>query len=119
MQRILRYFADVHLGNSHRGLSRIASKEKVDVRNLGQGEFVVFVNTAQTAFKMFASGNVIAHFKHPEDHKIDPRTILMLPNYFNGAEIGYDKALRAVMEKEFKIQVVKETRSPRLPSALP
>lgn len=112
MQKIIRYFADIHLGNAHRGLTKIAIKEKVDVRNLGAGEYVVFVNSVQTAFKMFAPGNVIAHYKSPENTKIDPRTILMLPNYFNGTEIGYDKALRAVLEKEF---TVKRARSPGLP----
>ena len=102
MQKLVRYFSNVHLGNAHRGLAQLARKENIDVRNLGKGEFVVFVNTKQTAFKMFAPGNIIAHYKNKEDKRIDPRTIVMLPNYFDGAEINYDRALKAVIEREFK-----------------
>lgn len=102
MQKILRYFSHIHLGNSHQGLARIAIKSGVDVRNLGSGEYVVFVNSKQTAFKMFAQGHVIAHYKNKENRRIDPRTIILLPQYFNGGEINYDRALKKVIETEFK-----------------
>lgn len=101
-QKIVRYFSDVHLGNAHAGLFRLASKEGINMKAIGSGEYVVFVNRAQTAFKMFAQGNVIAHYKNPANRRIDPKTIVELPRYFNGGAINYDAALKKVIEREFK-----------------
>ena len=99
--RIIRYFPNVHMGNSHHGLSEIAKEHKVNISKLEPGEFVIFVNNDQTALKMFAPGNIIAHLRMPGTQKINPRVIAMIPRFFNGAQIEYDKALREVIQKEF------------------
>lgn len=101
--RIVRYFPDTHLGNSHQGLADIASKHKIRVNALEIGEFVVFVNKKQNALKMFASGNVIAYLKTPDGRRLHPKAIGMIPNFFNGREIKYDAVLTEVINKEFKI----------------
>lgn len=100
-QRIIRYFPDVHLGNSHRGLSELALKSGVNITKLSIGEYVVFVNKRQTALKMFAFGNVVAHLKMPHGTRLDPRIITLIPRFFTGRGIDYDGAMEHVIRKEF------------------
>ncbi len=100
MNKIIRYFPDTDLRNAHAGLALIAKKYKVDVEDLTPGEFVVFINTKHTVLKMYASSGVIAHLKMKQGHKINPKTIAMIPRYFNGSTIKYDDALREVIETD-------------------
>lgn len=103
-QRIVRYFPDIHMRNGHKGLGDIARQENIFVENLAPGQYVVFVNTAQTALKMFAPGGVVAHLKMPGNTKLHPAVIARLPLHFNGAKINYDQALRDILMKEFKVK---------------
>lgn len=100
-QRVVRYFSEVHLGNGHRGLSRLAKKSGINVHSLTNGEYVIFTNKSQTALKMFAPGNVIAHLKMPGSSKLNPNVIAMIPLFFNGVEIKYDEALKKVLRRQF------------------
>lgn len=100
-QRIIRFFANTHLGNGHNGLGLIADEANIDVTNLQSGEYVVFMNTSRTAIKMFAPGNVVAHLKMPGNAKIDPRIIALVPRFFNGSKINYDNAIAEVIRQEF------------------
>lgn len=102
---IIRYFPDVFLGNGHKGLSALASKNGIDVRNLRHGEFLMFVNKQQTALKLFVMGNVVAYLKIPGSERINPKVITMIPRFFNGTEINYNKALRAALSKYYAPQV--------------
>jgi hypothetical protein len=102
--RIVRYFSDIHMGNSHQGLREIAKKHGVDVNELPWGEFVIFVNARQTMLKMYSQGGMIAHLRMPDGVKIDPRTIRLLPKFFNGKEINYSKAIEKVIHKDFGIK---------------
>jgi len=99
--RIIRYFPNTHMGNAHHGLAEIAAQHKININKLNPGEFVIFVNNDQTALKMFGPGNIIAHLRMPGSEKINPRVISMIPKFFNGTQIEYDKALREVIQKEF------------------
>lgn len=105
-QKIIRYFANTFMGNGHNGLSAIAKKEGLDLSNLHKGEFVIFVNSKNTALKMFAPGNVVAHLKMPGNGRLDLRTIALIPKFFNGTEIKYDKALEMLLRKELGIRTV-------------
>lgn len=99
MNKIVRFFPEVDMRNGHDGLRALARKEGVNVDSLGAGEYALFLNRSQRMVKMFASGNVIAFLKHSK--KLDPRTIALIPRYFNGAKINYNAALEAVLKKEF------------------
>lgn len=99
--RIVRYFSDTHLGNGHDGLRKLAKDSNVDLMSLRHGEFVVFVNKKKNALKLFASGYVIAHLKLPNGERINPRTIALLPKFFNGTEINYSNALKEVIKQEY------------------
>lgn len=98
--RIVRYFPDADMRNGHDGLFKLAKKNGVDIRTIGNEEFVVFVNRRKNHVKMAAPGNVIAHYKSYEG-KIDPRVIQHLPNAFNGGKIDYDRAMLKVLRSEF------------------
>lgn len=101
-QAILRFFPETHLGNSHAGLSKLAEEHKIQVTKLKPGEYVVFVNRAQTALKMYAPGNVVAHLKMPSGAgRIDPRVIRLMPRFFSGGVIDYDSALETILKREF------------------
>lgn len=84
-------------------LAKVASKNGINLKSLGQGEYVVFTNRAQNSIKMFAgSANLIAYFKLPSG-KLDLRTIASIPEYFNGTEIEYQAALKRTIEKDMGV----------------
>lgn len=100
--KIVRYFPEVFMGNGHNGLSKIAIEHDIDISRLDAGEYVVFMNKAQTALKMFTMGRVIAHLKMPKGTRIDPRVIALLPRFFSGKSIDYNSAIKKVLEAEFR-----------------
>lgn len=97
--RIVRVFLDTHMGFGHRGLESIASNHKVDVNKLERGELVVFLNRQQTAMKVFAAGNTIAHLKMPGRAQIDMGVIKLLPSFFTGSQINYKGALTQLIRQ--------------------
>ncbi len=104
-QRIIRFFPNTDLRCGHDGLAKIAKEQKVSVTKLEKGEYVLFVNKSLTAAKLFVPGNIIAYLRMPGNQKIDPRTIALIPKFFNGSKISYDDALSEVLKKEFKLDV--------------
>jgi len=44
---------------------------------------------------------MVAYLRLSPRQKMDPRVINLLPEYFNGAEIQYDKAVERVLRKSF------------------
>jgi hypothetical protein len=98
--RLVRFFPEVNLRNGHEGLALIARDHRINVAQLQPGEYVVFLNKAQTALKMFAPGNVVAHLKMPYG-KINPEVIALIPRFFQGGRIDYHGALSEVIRKAF------------------
>ena len=99
------YFAtDVNLRCGHDGLSELArkSKHKVFVEALYPGEFMVFINKAQTAFKAFACGNAVVHVKLPQGEKLNMEAIIHFPEFFNGETIDYKSANAKAVEKQLQ-----------------
>ncbi len=101
-QRIIRYISDTHMALQHQGLTKIAKKFNLEPTALQPGEYIVFMNSAQNAFKLMAPNNVIAYYRHPKNHKIDPRVISLIPKVFSGREIDMDQALKTVIERDFR-----------------
>lgn len=101
INRIVRVIFDADLRCSHDGLRATAKKLSVSVDDLNMGEYVVFINSKKNMLKLYASGNTIAHFKTPDHRKMNLKVIAQIPKYFNGRELKYDDALKAVIEKEF------------------
>ncbi len=101
MSRVVRYFADADMRAGYDGLTRIAKKEDVDIPNLGQGEFVVFVNRQRNKMKLCTQNDIVAYMRMGRGQKIDPRVIQYLPRYFDGKSFDYDAAMRRVLQKYF------------------
>jgi len=99
--RIVRYISGVNMGLSFRGLGQVAVDLRLSIDSLDSGEFVVFMNRKQTAFKMLAPNNVLVYYRHPKEHRIDPRVIALIPTMFDGKVIHMDKALEKVITNDF------------------
>ncbi len=98
--RVIRFFPETCMSNGHQGLKAMAEKNGIKLSSLDRGEFLLFMNKSQTAVKLYTRGNLIAHYRG--DHKIDIRTLTMLPRYFNGVDIDYRGAVKEVIEREFR-----------------
>lgn len=95
---IIRVFQEVNLVRSHQGLTEIAAKHQINLSKLSVGEYVIFLNRAKTAFKLFAAENVIAYYRHPKNHRIDLRAIQFIPQVFQSKKkISYDDALKTAL----------------------
>lgn len=99
--QVIRVVFDVNMNNGHFGLKEIAKKLKVNFEEMEVGDLICFLNTAKTIVKIVAAGGTtIAHFKHPLGHAIDMRTLSLIPKFFNGKELQYDKAIEEILGKE-------------------
>jgi len=101
INRIVRVIFDADLRCSHDGLRETAKKLKVLVDDLHTGEYVVFINSKKNMLKLFAANNTIAHFKTPDQRKMNLNVIAQIPKFFNGRELKYDDALKKVIEEQF------------------
>lgn len=96
---VMHVYPNVSMSNGHDGLKVIAKKmSKLDVSELQVGQFALFINKAFTACKMFGANNVLLHYKHPLNHCLDYKALRLLPEFFDGQDIGYTKALRQVIK---------------------
>ncbi len=107
VNRLLRYYPNTDLRNSHHGLSLIAKKDGLNLSKLPLGDYVVFINNQRTDMKMYAPGNIVAHVKMEKGMKINERAIRLVPKFFSGGQIHYSDALREVILKEFPNAKVK------------
>ena len=102
--RIVRVFLECSMSRGHQGLMELARTVNVDVTNLGPGEFVIFINRAKTALKMYAAANILVHLKMPEGRKLNMEAVRFIPVAFNAVEmrVDYDAANSMALEESFK-----------------
>jgi hypothetical protein len=100
--RVVQVILNADLRCQHDGLTAIAKTFGLNVNTLKCGEYVVFVNTRQSAIKMYAANNTVAHFKLPSDRKLDLRVIGLIPRFFNGSKVDYEGALKKVLETKVR-----------------
>lgn len=99
---IMHVLPNVSMSNGHDGLAQVAKKTlKVDVRSLPIGEFALFINRGFTACKLYAANNIVLHYKHPKGHHLNYKALKLIPQFYNGQNIGYTKALDAVIRKDY------------------
>jgi hypothetical protein len=97
---ILQVFQDTDLRCGHDGLAKVASKEKLALHNLEDGEYVCFFNSHRTGLKIAAAGHVIAYKKSPEGRFYDMACIQDVVRAFhNTGRIDYDEALKTRLTK--------------------
>ncbi len=94
--KLIRFVADADLRQGYDGLNK-----KVPLSNLGKGEFVAFVNRRQDKVKLCTGSDMVAYLRLKSGQRVDPRVIQFLPEFFNGTNIEYDKAVEKMMRKSF------------------
>jgi len=95
------WFFDTDLRNGHEGLAKVASKEKYDVENLKCGQLVLFLNRKLNAMKIYTAAYGVLHHKNKEGRPYNFYALQLVPQFMNGASIGYDQALKAAVVKHF------------------
>lgn len=107
MAKLIHYYKNVDMRNAHAGLLAICSKNKIDVSALKTGEFVLFVNRAQTVIKLLGPSGIIVHVK--DSGRLDLRTIQHIPEQFGaGNGWSYQDALKKVVERDMAIRRAKK-----------
>jgi hypothetical protein len=103
MAQIFRVFFDINMSNRIDGLYEIALKEGINIAEIDPKSYMVFLNSSLTKLALLVGpknnkipGKMI-YFK--QNNKIDLKTIIKLPKYFDGKELKYDKALEEIFEK--------------------
>lgn len=94
--RILQIFQDVDMRQHFDGLEELAKKEgKISIKDLKEGEYVVFFNTRRTYLKMAAAHNVLACRRMEGGRFYDMSAIkLVVQAFHNTGEIQYERALK-------------------------
>lgn len=102
MNNIMHVYPNVSMSNGHDGLKEVAKKtNKVDVTALKVGNFALFINKAFTACKLYAANHVVLHYRHPNNHLLDYKALRLLPEFYDGQDIGYTKALKQVIKSNY------------------
>lgn len=101
--RIIQVFQNADLRYGLPGLSLICKKYNIPLDSLSHGEYVVFINTAQTMVKVIAGHQVVAQFRRDKGQRIDLNTIAYIPQCFmaHGA-LSYDEMLKDYFEEKLK-----------------
>ena len=102
--RVVRIFLDVDFRNQHTGLSLVASKHKVDVDALKDGEHLIFVNSKRNKIKMYSSRGVLSYLRLKKG-VIDLNTLVEIPKCFShNLSVSYDKALTKVIKNKLNLR---------------
>lgn len=96
MNRLVRVVNDTNMGLGYDGLNKL-----VKLGNLGKGEFVCFINKKKNKVKLATCQDMVAYHRLPAGQQIDPRVIQHLPEFFDGGQIQYDKAVEKVLRGTF------------------
>ena len=102
MNKVIRLFQNADLRCAHDGLGLLARDHKIDVSKLQKGEFIMFINRRKNQLKAFAAGNIVAHLKTVDGHRLDLNVIQKLPTYFSGGSFKYDEALGDMFEQKLR-----------------
>lgn len=111
MSKVVGYFADADMRQGYDGLRLVAKKQHIDLDNLPKGHFVAFTNRAMNKIKICTQNDLVTYLRMPRGRKIDPRVIQHIPEYFDGQEFSYDRAIRAVIREKFPRFFSRETSS--------
>lgn len=98
---IVSFFPDTDLRCGHAGLTNLALSAKRNPSALKPGQFLVFVNRQQTAIKILATSDMLAHYKSPSG-RVNLTAVTLLPKYFNGGSFNYSAALKATILRTLK-----------------
>lgn len=95
---IVQCFLNTDMRNMHNGLAKIAKKHGIETQTLEAGQYVVFINSAKTKIKIFASNDTISYTRS-SGGRLQMEAIQNIPRCFGGSRFNYDEALKLVLEK--------------------
>lgn len=104
MSKVVHYFPNTDMRCSHDGLSLIA--KKAGFNEIGQGDFLLFVNRAKTHLKVLTTNHIVAHYRSPSG-RVDLGAIQYLPLAFAGEGFDFNRALKAKLEKDLAKRGIK------------
>lgn len=94
-KRLAHIFTGIDMRLSHTGLKELLKAKKIVMK---EGDFIVFINTARTMVKAFASSLDAILFVKNGNQKLDLGVIKYLPRYCNGPTLN----LAAAVENNLK-----------------
>lgn len=95
---IVQVFLDADLRGSHAALLKVGGKYGLDLLELKDNQFVVFINKKRTLMKCYVAGNT---FSFTRAERIELAAISKLPQHFGyHGELNYDAAVRDVLEQK-------------------
>lgn len=99
---IKRIYFDTSMSLSFGGLSEMMKKSKLDIGTIESGEFVVFVNRKQTAFKLLCGPSLLVY--HNNGGRRFPITaITQMPRFFDGSKIDFSAAVDRAVRENMKV----------------
>ena len=102
--RIILFFPETDMRNSHVGLAKYAKRRQIFVNELRVGEYVVFLNAKKNNMKIYTANNIIVHLRTPDYSMIDLRVVKMIPEFFKGGSFDYSGALKKTIESTFGVK---------------
>lgn len=111
--RTIQLFTDVHMGQGHDALSRMADEQGIDAYTLPAGQILMFLNKRKDKLKILGhKGLVVGYLKMPAGERIALDAIQFLPQTFGAdGEINYPQALRRSLEQRLSGTPPRSTRT--------
>lgn len=100
--RIARVFLDQDMRNGFHGLHLILAKAKINPRNLAPENYYVFMNRANTKFKLITGAYLV--YYNNGSRRIPLEAIQYLPKNFGGTEAQMNEAIRTTLKKRLNIK---------------
>lgn len=95
---IIRVFQNTDMRKQHDGLTELAKSKKVNLKNLGAGEHVVFLNNKLNRIKLFSANGVLSYYRAPSG-RVNLKMIEMIPACFNAGGMDWNQAERLAIDK--------------------
>jgi hypothetical protein len=91
------------MGLGHHGLSKLLSREGINVEELQRGDLIMFLNGRGDKLKVLGSkGWVVGYIRHPQGHRLMREAFQYLPQTFGADGFSYDTACRQALEARFR-----------------
>lgn len=103
---IARVFLDVSMSLGFQGLEKIMRDSKMNPDAIAPGKFTVFINKAQTSFKLVIGKHHLLY--HRNGHRRFPlEAIQEFPQFFDGKKLDFAGAVKKTLEKKFMREGIK------------
>lgn len=119
--KLLHVFFDVDMrGRQSALIEHAKSTRKFSMDKFGQGDMMVFLNTARNKIYVLAgldeedSYGVLAYYKSPHDRRIDPEAIQFIPEAFSGGNINMNSALKKTLAQKLSKKKRSKVEAARL-----